>query len=174
LAAATQGEHVVPLGNPRTPLPCDNIPLPAQMPVTDHDRASLPRPGLTRAPSLVCPAFFLTGLGNPTTRGHEWMELRFSFTSGIFSGNLNFSRFNLLLVLHPASLGSFLIWSLLLVLSLRAARFIWHLPRWRRQPKGNTSFPLGIPGRPCRVTTFPYPLRCQSPTTTGLPCPGLV
>ena len=69
LAAATQGEHVVPLGNPRTPLPCDNIPLPAQMPVNDHDGASLPRPGLTRVPSLVCPAFFLTGLGNPTTRG---------------------------------------------------------------------------------------------------------
>ncbi|AXR07264.1 hypothetical protein D0Y50_13480 [Salinimonas sediminis] len=35
------------------------------------------------------------------------MELRFSFTSGIFSGKLNFSRFNLPLFLHPASLGSF-------------------------------------------------------------------
>jgi len=110
LAAATQGKHVVPLGNPRTTLPCDNIPLSAQMPVTDHDGASLPRPGLTRVPSLVCPAFLLTGLGNPTTRGHEWMELRFSFSSGIFSGKLNFSRFNLPLFLHPASFGRFLPW----------------------------------------------------------------
>ena len=63
-----RGTRRSPWESPDAPA-VDNIPLSAQMPVNDHDGASLPRPGLTRVPSLVCPAFLLTGLGNPTTRG---------------------------------------------------------------------------------------------------------
>ncbi len=78
------------------------------------------------------------------------MDLRFSFTFGYFGQFFALAAFvgfipagrevylalvgllpqvgiaylNYLLVLHPASFGRFLLWRLLLALSLRAARFI--------------------------------------------------